>query len=159
MSWMKVILVFSVRKYNNLVIINNDRIFTDQKKSHPCSQKGTQDRSPRLKSCSNCSHLHVTFVPRLLHYKNPCSDNQFQHLSLSPVSCHTEFFHCAYPCSSLMHFTWILSHTFDSCIKELLLFCEIKYEKLDGLMKDFITYEAGNSITKCKTSRITLFSG
>lgn len=65
--------------------------------------------------------------------------------------------HIYVPLSSISLEFLIIS--FHSCIKELLLFREIKYQKLNGLMKDIITYEAGNSITKCKTSRITLFSG
>lgn len=72
MSWMKVMLVYSVRKCNNLVIITNDRIFTDQKKSHPCSHRKKEHKTglQALISHINYSHLHVTFIPwRLFHYK------------------------------------------------------------------------------------------
>lgn len=113
-----------------------------------------------LVSCVNYSHLHVTFIPwRLLHYKICVLVISFSiclwALSLVILNFSTVHTYVPLSCISLEFFLIY----FHSCIKKLLLFCEIKYQKMNGLTTDIITYEAENSTTKCKTSRITLFSG
>lgn len=102
-----------------------------------------------LISCINYSHLLVTFIPqRLLHYKICILIISFSiclwALCFVILNFSTVHNYVPFLCISLEFFL-IIFHSF---IKELLLFCEIKYQKLNGLMEDISTYKDGNSITK-----------